>query len=139
MAHHVQRWLTLAQDEVSTSVLAIALIYMDRLFVRWPCLDVRSPNMHLLFAASMVIAAKFNEDGEVNLNHLCQVSGVTKCHMVRMERELLHLLDFQLFVGPEEFQQGEAFFVRESATRSHARALVRHVLRIENLERSYFS
>ncbi|KAI9099134.1 hypothetical protein K1719_024901 [Acacia pycnantha] len=60
-------------------------------------------NVHRLLITTVMVAAKFVDDGCYSNGHYARVGGVSTAEMNRMELELLFSLDFRLFVTTELF------------------------------------
>ncbi|XP_054803806.1 cyclin-P3-1 [Prosopis cineraria] len=86
----------------STCCFVIAQIYMDRYFQRKGGY-LTSFNVHRLLITSVMVAAKFVDDGCYSNGHYARVGGVSTAEMNRMELEFLFNLDFRLFVTTQVF------------------------------------
>mmetsp|Transcript_46024 Transcript_46024/g.103519 ORF Transcript_46024/g.103519 Transcript_46024/m.103519 type:complete len:195 (+) Transcript_46024:206-790(+) len=93
----------------SDATFLAALIMVDRLLEydggRVP-LTMR--NVHRVFLASLVVAAKYHEDLVYSNRHYAKAGGVHVREVNRLERVLLATLDFDLRVEPEQYSLYEA-------------------------------
>lgn len=90
--------------EESTYILAI--IYLDKFLTKVPLTE---NNIHKLLLTSFLIAAKMNEDIIIHNIYFAKVGGVQLATITQMESEFLEILDFQIYVGLEEFEVYENF------------------------------
>ncbi|XP_028770911.1 cyclin-P3-1 [Neltuma alba] len=86
----------------SPCCFVIAQIYMERYFQRKSGY-LTSFNVHRLLITTIMVAAKFVDDGCYSNGHYARVGGVSTAEMNRMELELLFSLDFRLFITTEVF------------------------------------
>lgn len=93
----------------SDATFIAALILVDRLL---DCDGGRLPltmrNVHRVFLASLVVAAKYHEDLVYSNSHYARAGGVHLREVNRLERVLLGAVDFDLRVEPDEYQLYEA-------------------------------
>jgi hypothetical protein len=60
-------------------------------------------NIHRLLLVSVVVAVKFHEDVFYANTYYAKVGGIKTSEMNALESELLRLLQWELFVIPQEF------------------------------------
>jgi len=83
----------------STDVFLAALIYLDNL-ARESIIVVSPRNVHRLFLAASVVAAKFWEDGFMKNSHYGLAGGVRLAEMNRLESKMLLMLRWHLTIEP---------------------------------------
>lgn len=88
----------------SDACLVLALVYIDRLMKLHPEFVVSPLSIHRLIAVSMTVAAKFADDDFFANSYYSRVVGVRVQELNALEAQFLHLLQWQLFVTPEEFR-----------------------------------
>lgn len=82
-----------------------ALVLVDRLLQRSSGrMQLTMWNVHRVFFASLVVAVKYHEDRVFSNKHYASAGGVHLREVNRLERALLSALDFDLRVGPEQYQ-----------------------------------
>jgi hypothetical protein len=83
----------------------LALVYVDRLLIKWPRWRLTSFNIHRVVLACLLLAVKINED-EVRSNHYyARVGGVTLAELNRLEAVLCAALEWRLYVSMEVYAQ----------------------------------
>lgn len=87
----------------SPECFVIALVYIDRVMKKQPDLTVCKLNIHRLIVTSMMLAVKFFDDVYYSNAYYAKVGGVKGNEMNVLELHFLRLIDWQLFVSPEEF------------------------------------
>jgi len=81
----------------------IALIYIDRIMKKHGEFVVCKLNIHRLIVTSMMLSVKFFDDVYYSNAYYAKVGGVKGSEMNLLEIHFLKLIDWQLFVSPEEF------------------------------------
>lgn len=89
----------------SQECFVLALIYIDRLICAHSDLNVDKFCIHRLVLTGTAIAAKFFDDKYYKNSYYAKVGGVSLPEMNRLESEFLVLVDFQLFVKPEQYEE----------------------------------
>lgn len=89
-------------SRVDPSSVYLALIYLRRAQMRVR-FAVNEHNVHRLFTAALLLAAKFWEDQPLHTKWWSTFTGFTTRLVCRMEEEFISLLDWDLFVRPEEY------------------------------------
>lgn len=98
------------KPEISTFI--IALIYLDRI-----CSDKKNNillienNVYKLFLAAVIIAVKYNEDSYDDNNYFAKVGGITLSEMNILEKEILNLLNFRVWVSEEIYSKYHDYLV----------------------------
>jgi hypothetical protein len=87
----------------SPECFVIALVYIDRVMKKQPDFTVCKLNIHRLIVTSMMLAVKFFDDVYYSNAYYAKVGGVKGPEMNVLEIHFLRLIDWQLFVSPEEF------------------------------------
>jgi len=88
----------------SPSCFIVAYIYVDR-YLKQSEAYLTSLNVHRLLVTSVMVAAKFIDDGFFNNAYYAKVGGVTTSEMNRLEMKLLFSLDFRLQVDVDTFRK----------------------------------
>ncbi|TVU19293.1 hypothetical protein EJB05_35433 [Eragrostis curvula] len=89
--------------QCSPSCFVLGLIYMER-YLQQPNIYMTSLSVHRLLITSVVVAAKFIDDGFFNNAYYGKVGGISTREMNRLELDLLFSLDFRLKVNLETFR-----------------------------------
>uniref|UniRef100_A0A7N0VLG0 Cyclin n=1 Tax=Kalanchoe fedtschenkoi TaxID=63787 RepID=A0A7N0VLG0_KALFE len=100
----------------SPSCLVLAFIYIDR-FCQRTNVWLGSLNVHRLLIASVLVAAKFVDNGGLSNAYYAKVGGVGLHEMNKMEMKLLFDLDFRLYVTPEAFNRYCLHLENEATTK----------------------
>jgi hypothetical protein len=90
----------LASDEC----YVMALVYIDRVGKIDPAMTVCELNVHRLLVISAMLAAKFHDDVYYSNNYYAKVGGLSLKEVNALEAKFLKMLDWKLFVAPEEYQ-----------------------------------
>ena len=83
----------------------LSLVYIDRIIKAHPDFSVCEYNVHRLLVTAVMIAAKFFDDLYYSNAYYAKVGGIKTRELNVLEVHLLGLLNWRLFVGPEEFDQ----------------------------------
>jgi len=86
----------------SDECFVLCLAYIDRL-ARSTEVQVTNLTCHRLVLASCVVAAKFQDDEFVSNEFYARVGGIDVQEMNHLEAEFLKLLDYRLYVSPQEY------------------------------------
>ena len=98
---YLRRILYYIKLDISTVI--IAMIYIDRICKERVFLN--EFNIHRIMVIAIYIAYTYNEDIIFDNNYLSLVSGMNKSEIVTLEEDFLDLIDFNLFVNDEEYEQ----------------------------------
>lgn len=82
----------------------MALLFIDRLVRRQPYITVNKMSCHRLLLTGMVVAAKTHDDRFYTNKFYARIGGVELQDLNLMEARFLKLLDWAVFVKPEEFK-----------------------------------
>ena len=89
--------------KIEFSTLIIAMIYIDRICREKVFLN--EYNIHRIMVIAIYIAYTYNEDTIYNNNYLSLVSGMSKNEIVTLEEDFLELIEFNLFIKDELYEQ----------------------------------
>ena len=84
------------------------MIYIDRICKEKVFLN--EFNIHRIMVIAIYMAYIYNEDCVYDNNYLALVSGLNKADMVTLEEDFLDLIEFNLFVSEEVFEQYKKYF-----------------------------
>lgn len=87
----------------SPECFVMALVYVDRIMKRHCDFIVCKLNIHRLIVTSMMLSVKFFDDVYYSNAYYAKVGGVRASEMNVLEAHFLKLIDWHLFVSPEEF------------------------------------
>ena len=87
--------------KINSSTIVLILIYIDRI-----CKILKAKisyyNVHKLILSSMIVASKYNEDGEFYSHKFyAKLGGVSQAEVFNLEYNFVTLLDFNLYVSEE--------------------------------------
>ena len=87
--------------KINSSTIILILIYIDRI-----CKILKAKisyyNVHKLILSSMIVASKYNEDGEFYSHKFyAKLGGVSQAEVFNLEYNFVTLLDFNLYVSEE--------------------------------------
>ena len=103
---YLQRIIKYVKIELST--LIIAMIYIDRICREKVFLN--EFNIHRIMLISIYMAYIYNEDCVFDNKYLALVSGLSKAEMMTLQEDFLDLVEFNLYVSDDEFEQYKKFF-----------------------------
>jgi len=83
----------------------IALEYIHRTVKHKPEIQVNFNSAHHLILTCLQVSVKFYDDAVLNQKYYSQVVGLPAVNISTLEKELLFLLSFDLFVLPGRYQQ----------------------------------
>ncbi len=95
---YINRIITYTEIEENT--LICSLIYIDKLDQKK---QVTKFNIHRIFFSAVLCSIKYNEDEFFNNEYYAKVAGVTINELNKMEYDFLVLLDFNLYIEPNTF------------------------------------
>lgn len=101
--------------QCSSECFVLSLIYIDRIVKLHPEFTISSLNIHRLLVTSVMLAAKYFDDVYYSNAYYAKVGGVKTAELNSLEALFLRLLDWRLYVKPEEYEQ----------YRNHVRSAVR--------------
>ena len=106
---YIRRILYFIKLDISTVI--IAMIYIDRICKEKVFLN--EFNIHRILIISIYIAYTYNEDIIFDNNYLSLVIGMNKNEILALEEDFLDLIDFNLFVNDEEYEQYKIFILND--------------------------
>lgn len=104
---YLRRILKYVRIEYST--LIIAMIYIDRICKEKVFLN--EFNIHRVMLIAIYMAYIYNEDNVYDNKYLALVSGLSKAEMMTLQEDFLDLIEFNLFVSDEIFEQYKKYFL----------------------------
>lgn len=99
----------------SESTMIIAFMYVERLCLSAPGLALNTLTVKRLFSVAMLLAFKYNEERNYNMNEWAATCGIQKGELLKLEILALQILEHKLFVSRPNF---EAFVGARSAPRA---------------------
>uniref|UniRef100_A0A7S0BL77 Cyclin n=1 Tax=Rhodosorus marinus TaxID=101924 RepID=A0A7S0BL77_9RHOD len=94
----------------SNSAFVLMLVYMDRVLSLQPLISLSEYNIHRLTMTALVLATKYLEDEVRTNSYYARVGGIsTMKEMNKLEGAMLSILNFDLYVDPEEFDIYQSF------------------------------
>ena len=106
---YLKRILCFIKLDISTII--IAMIYIDRICKEKVFLN--EYNIHRIMIIVIYIAYIYNEDVIFNCDYLSLVSGMNKNEILTLEEDFLDLIEFNLFVDNDEYEQYKQFILKE--------------------------
>lgn len=88
----------------SSECFVISLVYIDRIMKKHSEFVICKLNIHRLILTSVMLSVKFFDDVYYSNAYYAKVGGVKGSEMNLLEMHFLKLIDWQLFVSPEEFE-----------------------------------
>jgi len=87
----------------SIECYAMSFLYIERLLQANPGMSIDALCCHSLLLTSVMLAAKFHDDQYHSNAHYALVGGVQVSDLNALERQFLRLLNWNLYVHPEEY------------------------------------
>eukprot|EP01062_Namystynia_karyoxenos_P032790 TRINITY_DN24154_c0_g1_i1.p1 TRINITY_DN24154_c0_g1~~TRINITY_DN24154_c0_g1_i1.p1 ORF type:complete len:345 (+),score=87.84 TRINITY_DN24154_c0_g1_i1:77-1036(+) len=106
---YVRRWVR--HLHCGSVVPVAAVLYVDRICLRTGIV-ASSINIHRLLLAALTVASKWHADRPYYMKCYAQVGGVKTAELLRLERQLLNDLDWNLNITPEELSVYTTMFRR---------------------------
>jgi len=91
--------------QCSNECFVMSLVYIDRLVKMHPEFTICNLNIHRLLVTSVMLAVKFYDDVYYSNAYYAKVGGVKTKEVNNLEHQFLKLLDWQLHVSPQEYDQ----------------------------------
>lgn len=88
---------------ISNEGMIMGIIYLCRLSISNPNFAVNQLTIHRLLLVSMLAAAKFYDDQYASNACYAILGGVTTRELNRLEAHFLFLINFQLYISPEQY------------------------------------
>jgi hypothetical protein len=82
-----------------------ALVYLDRLVDRVPHCRITPNNVHRLLITSVMVAAKGRDDKYYSNSYYSAIGGVTNAELNKLELSFLSLINYDLYVSPEDCER----------------------------------
>ncbi|KAH3761875.1 cyclin p1 [Pelomyxa schiedti] len=103
----LQSYIQRIEQHIGYNVGAIvcALVYIDRLLTLNKSFCITYFNVHRLFITCIVLANKYLEDRVFNNVFYSKVGGISLTDLNRMEKTLLNLLKFDLYVDVQQYSR----------------------------------
>merc|ERR1712106_927892 len=79
------------------------IVYIERVVQRMSSFAVETSNVHRLLLASMVVAAKFQDDTHGRNSFYSKVAGVSTHELAELEAYFMMMLDWRAHVTPDEY------------------------------------
>lgn len=92
-----------APTQLGIDALVLALVYVERIYKLHPNARLCSYTLHRLICTGMLLATKFSEDRPLSNRFWAKVAGISLVELNKLEQKLLELIQFQLYVLPEDF------------------------------------
>ncbi|CBZ50785.1 hypothetical protein NCLIV_038600 [Neospora caninum Liverpool] len=89
----------------SNECFVLSLVYIDRIIKLHRNFNVSILNIHRLLITSVMLAAKFFDDVYYSNKHYARVGGVRTREMNLLETQFLTLINYHLYVSPQEYDQ----------------------------------
>jgi hypothetical protein len=100
----------------SPECFVFALIYLDRLITANKNCHITPFNVHRLLITSVLLAAKARDDTYYSNAYYAAIGGISNAEINKLEGTFLVLVDFNLFVSPEAFDQYRTYLMQHSST-----------------------
>jgi hypothetical protein len=101
----------------SPECFIFALIYLDRLITANKNCHITPYNVHRLLITSVLLAAKVRDDTYYSNSYYSAIGGISNAEINKLEGTFLVLVDFDLFVSPETYDQYRTYLMQHSSTR----------------------
>jgi hypothetical protein len=89
----------------SPEAFAISLVYLDRVVKFQPDFCISKRSIHRLILTSLMLAVKFFDDVWYSNAYYAKVGGVSLRELNQLEAEMVRLLQWSLYVAPEEYEE----------------------------------
>lgn len=118
----------------SSECFIFALIYLDRLITQNKNCHITLYNVHRLLITSVLLAAKARDDTYYSNAYYSAIGGISNAEMNKLEISFLLLVEFNLFVTPETYEQYKTYLLQHSTAGSP-----KHGERVNSISSSYSS
>lgn len=102
----------------SSECFIFALIYLDRLITQNKNCHITLYNVHRLLITSVLLAAKARDDTYYSNAYYSAIGGISNAEMNKLEIAFLLLVDFNLFITPETYEQYKTYLLQHSGSPS---------------------
>jgi len=102
--------------ECSSPCLVLAAIFLDRAAARDAAFELSALNCRRLLLTALVLALKFHDDDYCPYpnSFYAEMGDVTTEELKAMEKHLCKHLDWQFYVGPEEYQRYHQLLISDA-------------------------
>lgn len=100
----------------SKSCFITALVLLHRVQVRARALAITTRNCHRLYHTALLIAIKLLEDEVYTIDYYAAVFGVSPEDLIHLERVMLRILNWNILVKPQIFEQYKQALNRASSS-----------------------
>ena len=90
--------------ELQQPELLAAMLYIRRLVRRYPHFPCSDRSMHRTVLTAVLVATKMHRDNTYSNEFYARVGGIPVRELARLERCILELLEYRLFVSVDEYQ-----------------------------------
>ena len=104
---YVHRLVKLTKMEISSLILSI--IYIDRFCDRFNYI-LNMYNIYKIILVTCLISIKYNEDNYFDTQKYSEIAGISVSELNKLEEKMFVLLDFNLYVESDFYQQYYDFF-----------------------------
>lgn len=98
----------------SPSCLVLCAVYIDRVLTVCPDFDLNDLTVHRLTLATLTVAAKVHDDIRFPNSWYAKMGGVSNRELNVLEGEFLQLIQWRVYVSPEDYERCERQFRRSS-------------------------
>jgi hypothetical protein len=99
----------------SPECFVFALIYLDRLITANKNCHITPYNVHRLLITSVLLAAKARDDTYYSNAYYAAIGGISNAEINKLEGTFLVLVDFNLFITPEAYDQYRTYLLQHSS------------------------
>ncbi|MFA6535658.1 MAG: cyclin family protein [Candidatus Babeliales bacterium] len=96
------------------SYYVVALIYLQRLIKKNTPTIFNNISFYRTYLAAFIVASKWLQDKIHPIEHYAEVGGIPKNELISIEECFLNLIDFDIFVSPEEFKESFKQLIKPS-------------------------
>jgi hypothetical protein len=112
----------------SSECFIFALIYLDRLITQNKNCHITLYNVHRLLITSVLLAAKGRDDTYYSNAYYSAIGGISNSEINKLEVAFLLLVDFNLFITPETYEQYKTYLLHHSSSSSTTTSTTPHML-----------
>ncbi len=91
----------IAYTEIEKNTLISSLIYIDEIDKKKPITEF---NIHRIMFIAILISIKYNEDNVFKNDYYAKIAGVNLNEINKMEFEFINLLNFNVYIDPDVFE-----------------------------------
>ena len=101
IANYIERIATYAELDMSEFILCV--IYFKRIQKLHPYFPCSHRSMHRTILSLLLVATKMHRDRPFSNRFYAKLGGISSFELARLERCVLQLLDYRLFVSVDEY------------------------------------